>query len=231
VHLAYDLRLERLVALKLLAHEFKDCAELGERFHREAVMLASLESRYIVPVYDVDAGEQPYLVMKYVEGRTLSRELREHTRMDAVRAVHTVEEVLRGLLVMHSRRLLHRDLKPSNIMRQNDGQIVLLDLGVARDGRRQALTRPGMIVGTPAYMAPEQACEGGAVDERSDIYQVGWILAHLLCGSEGKPTEEDLRRIPAELAEVVRTATGELDQRYRSTQEMIEALKKTVRRN
>lgn len=231
VHLAYDTRLERLVALKQLSAHLASDADHVERFYREAIMLASIESPYVVPVYDVSIGAQPYLVMRHIEGRTLAQELSEHTRMNPVRAVHTVVEVLQGLLVLHERRMLHRDVKPSNVMRSRGGQIVLLDLGVARDLRRSALTRPGLIVGTEGYMSPEQASGGETVvDERSDIYQVGLLFAHLLTGSLDQPRPADLTTAPPVLTDIVHVATGKIEYRYRSVREMIAALQAGVRR-
>lgn len=231
VHLALDLLLERLVAVKIMDARFADDVEHVQRFHREAVILASLESRYVVPVYDiVTSGAAPFLVMRFVDGRTLYQELADHTRMDPHRAVHTVQEMLRGLMVLHERRLLHRDLKPSNVMRQPDGQIVLLDLGVARDLRRHMLTRPGTILGTPEYMSPEAKTGIEPVDERSDIYQAGLILGHLLVGTNEPSDARDLARCPPALAAVAARATGHIDRRYRSVREMIDALTDGVRR-
>jgi serine/threonine protein kinase len=221
VYLARDLRLERLVAVKVLTPGV--CEDHVVRFHREATLLAAIESPYVVPVYDLDATPQPYLVMRYIEGRTLAQEL--ETATSPLDPIATAIEMLRGLHVLHRRGVVHRDLKPSNVMRQPCGQIVLLDLGVARDQRTaNRLTQPGTILGTPAYMSPEQAAGESGVDTRSDIYQMGWLLAHLVIGSRHKPRLEDLAELPMPFREVVERALGARDTRYRDAEEMIEAL-------
>ena len=228
VWLARDLRLERLVAIKMLHRELATDPNHLERFRREALMLAMIDSPFVVPVYDVVmAPEQCYLVMRYVPGRTLGDEVDARHPFTSQRAATIVLQILEGVRALHLHRLVHRDLKLANVILADDGRPVLVDLGVAFDRRRRILTRPGFIAGTPAAMTPEQKC--GSVDERIDIFQAGIILSQLAT-SRLNVDDEALSRVPELLASVIRAATAPLDQRYRSASEMAAALGVVVRR-
>lgn len=228
VMLARDLRLERLVALKVLHRELLGDPEHVERFRREALMLAMIESPFVVPVYDVAIGrDEAYMVMRFVPGRSLADEVAGRAPITPRRAASIVLGVLDGVRELHVRRLVHRDLKLANVMLGDDGRPVLLDLGVALDRQRPGVTRPGFVAGTLEVMAPEQKA-GIEADERADVFAAGTILAQLATVRE-TVGDDDLARIPPMLASVIRAATAPLDQRYRSASEMAAALGSVVR--
>lgn len=229
VYLARDVRLERMVAVKLLRAELASDAEHVERFRREALMLAMLECAYVVPIYDVVLTEaRPFFVMRYVAGRTLDQELMTSGRMSPRRAASVLLRVLYGLRELHAHRIVHRDLKLSNVLLGDDSTIVLLDLGVALDRRRPMLTRPGFVAGTPESMAPEQAA-GDRVDERVDLYQAGVMLAQLITGLQD-PDLSTLSGIPLDLARVITAATAPVAERYLSANAMAIGLRAVARR-
>ncbi|MCA9604733.1 MAG: serine/threonine protein kinase, partial [Myxococcales bacterium] len=174
---ATHLALGTSVAIKTLRPEHADAEHLVKRFRREAQALTELSHPHIVAVTDLGvAGGVPYLVMEKVDGEPLSRIL-HHEVLAPARALALARQILRAVAHAHERGLVHRDLKPSNVMvRSVDGRdhATVLDFGLARytgeRGRQGTkLTRRGALIGTPAYMAPEQAA-GGQADERADVY-------------------------------------------------------------
>ncbi|MCB9596255.1 MAG: serine/threonine protein kinase [Sandaracinaceae bacterium] len=186
---ATHLALGTAVAVKVLRPELADTELLRKRFEREARALTELSHPHIVAVTDVGVSDgTPYLVMEKVEGRPLSSVLRAGP-LDPPRALELTRQILRAVGHAHERGLVHRDLKPGNILlREVDGRdhAVVLDFGLARytgeRGRQgTALTRRGSLIGTPAYMAPEQAA-GGQVDERADVYAIGLVAYEMLTG-------------------------------------------------
>jgi serine/threonine protein kinase len=192
VYRATHTKLNRPVAVKLLHETFGESQIQRGRFAREAKALAALQHPNIVAVLDYGVSEaQPYLVMELLEGETLSQRL--HGGPLAVEpALQTVQQLLEALSFMHRARLVHRDVKPSNVFlqRQRDGhdRVKVLDFGLAKFtaapmmvSSDPTLTRDGAILGTPAYMSPEQAT-GEIVDARSDVYAVGVILFRMLAG-------------------------------------------------
>ena len=187
VYRATDEKLRREVALKLLPPELVTDAETRKRFLREARTAASLTHPSIATIYEIgEDGEHVFIAMELVRGRTLRA-----ARPSSVTAVvAVVREVVRGVAKAHAAGVVHRDLKPDNVMVDEDGQVKILDFGIAKllapndepVGKGASLvTRDGAIVGTPAYMAPEQAL-GGAVDHRADLFALGVILYELLTG-------------------------------------------------
>ncbi len=183
VHLARDLTLDRLVAVKELPEEFASDPVLRERFLREVRMAASFSHPNIVPVYAVeDDGQSLAFVMGYVEGESLADRVRRSGPLSAREAVRLLLDVAYALAYAHGRGVVHRDIKPDNIMiERTTGRALLMDFGVARSisaapSAQAGMTRVGEVVGTPEYMSPEQAT-GEAIDGRSDLYSLG-LTAH-----------------------------------------------------
>ena len=177
---AWDPRLERTVAIKLLARDMPGEEGVRERFYQEARAASRLNHPNIATVYDIgESGGHPYLVMEYVDGLTLDRWRREgHPDAEARMAVAV--QIAAGLAAAHVGRVIHRDLKPENILVTGDGHVRITDFGLARvlDEGAARLTRPGDTMGTLAYMAPEQV-SGGATDVRTDIFSLGVLLYEL----------------------------------------------------
>ena len=182
VYRGYDPALQRTVAIKVLPQAFTFDRDFVQRFHREAVMAANLRHPNIVTIHDV--GEQDgihYIVMEYLEGVTLDVWLSQRGAMSPAQAEPIVAQIAAALDFAHSRGVIHRDIKPSNIMISPSGHVTIMDFGLVRAGEGSELTRTGMVVGTPEYMAPEQAL-GNAVDARSDIYSFGVVIYRMLSG-------------------------------------------------
>ncbi|MCK7526782.1 MAG: serine/threonine protein kinase [Ignavibacteriales bacterium] len=190
VYHGYDPRFEREVAVKVLPSELLHSdPQFKLRFEREAKIIAQLEHPSIVPAYDVgDEGGQPYFVMRYMNGGSLSERIKAKV-MSIEAAARILGQIAPGLDEAHSKGIVHRDLKPSNILFDAKGTPYISDFGIAKLSQAQASSVTGSaIIGTPAYMAPEQA-SGENVDGRSDIYAVGIILFEMLTGRQ--PYEAD----------------------------------------
>ena len=182
VYLARDTALERPVALKV-AREVHSSAEFSQRFRREAVAAASIDHPNLCPIYDVgEVDGVVYMAMRYIEGRPLSSLVADYCRRPPPEAARLVATMARAMAVVHQRGVVHRDLKPGNVMIPADGEPVIMDFGLAvRPTQDSRLTHSGAIVGTPAYMAPEQM-RGDAVGPAADIYSLGLVLYELLTG-------------------------------------------------
>ena len=178
-----DRVLARQVAVKVLNGGLADDPRFAERFSREAQHAAMLAHPRIAMVFDsgVDQGS-PYIVMELVSGRSLSTVLAEQPGMPVERAVGIAAAVCEALQVAHAAGLVHRDVKPGNIMITHDGGVKVVDFGIARAGSSgSGLTQAATVLGTAAYLSPEQAT-AGAVDARSDLYAVGCVLMEMLTG-------------------------------------------------
>ena len=200
---ARDRELRRAVAIKVLFPQMLRNVEVVARFQREARAAASLEHPNILRVYDVGGGlgtgDPPYLVMELIEGQSL-RQLGEARGPMLAEIVACIGACLaEALSVAHRAGIVHRDVKPANVMVANDGRVLLTDFGVARIDDDDALaTRTGAILGTPAFMAPEQAT-GATVDGRSDVYSLGACLYQLATGAT--PYSGSTARIVAQIAD------------------------------
>lgn len=183
VYLAYDSQLERHVALK--TPFLGDKPNIIARFYREARAAAQLRSPFICPIYDVgEIGDISYLSMAFIEGQSLERAKASGQMKDMRKVAEIVAKIARGLQKAHERGIIHRDLKPENIMLDADGEPIVMDFGVARrvDDSIQ-LTTPGRLIGTPAYMSPEQVeADPAKVGPGTDIYSLGVLLYVLLTG-------------------------------------------------
>jgi serine/threonine protein kinase len=196
VFLAYDPRLDRDVAIKVLKQR-DPTDRVMERFFREARAVARLDHPNIVAVYDAGFDEgRCWVAYQLVSGRALWW-YRDHHRMDAATAARTIRELADALDHAHCMGVVHRDIKPANVIIDDRGRPRLIDFGLARRSDVESdLTREGAVVGTPTYMSPEQALGfSRQVDERSDVYSVGVIFFELLCGR--RPGEERAPGSPA----------------------------------
>jgi serine/threonine protein kinase len=190
VYRAYDSRFEREVAVKVLPQELLHAdPQFRLRFEREAKIIAQLEHSAIVPVYDVgEADGQPYFVMRYMNGGSLAERIKAGV-FSIDEALQILGAIAPGLDEAHSKGIVHRDIKPSNILFDKRGNPYISDFGIAKLSQAQAGNVTGSaIIGTPAYMAPEQA-QGTEVDGRADIYALGIILFEMLTGKQ--PYEAD----------------------------------------
>jgi beta-lactam-binding protein with PASTA domain len=244
---AEDEVLGRRVALKLLGGRFTEDPEFRERFRREAQSAAGLTHPNIVGIFDRSEWDrQPYIAMELVDGRTLKELVTERGPLEPGIAVNLTEQVLRALGYAHRRGIVHRDVKPQNVIIDGEGQAKVADFGIARAGHSE-MTETGAIVGTVAYLSPEQA-QGQPVDRRSDLYSTGVVLYELLTGRapfEGEaPVSVALKHVserpvppgqlrpgipPALEAVVMRALEKDPARRFQSAEEFIAALENARR--
>ncbi|TVR33437.1 MAG: serine/threonine protein kinase [Spirochaetaceae bacterium] len=191
--------LDRFVIIKKLT--LRGDASIRERFRREARIMIDFKNDYIVDVYDhFREGSYYYIVLEYVDGVSLEQLLRRERYLPEEIALLIFRDCCRALLYAHSRGVVHRDIKPANILISNEGQVKLVDFGIAslHEEAESGLTREGMTLGTPSYMAPEQFHNTHSVDKRADVYSVGVMLYEMLTGKKpfpGNMTAESIRLI------------------------------------
>jgi serine/threonine-protein kinase len=234
VHRAIDHHLERDVAIKVLDDQQARSADPSgrDRFLREARSAARLQHPHLVTVYDAgeDAGEL-FLVMELVDGQSLAGIIGQRAPLPVDEAVSIAVQILDGLSAVHADGVIHRDIKPSNVLVDGGGRVLLTDFGIAKrlDDIEENLTSAGMVVGTPTYLAPEQAA-GERLGIATDVYLVGLVLDEMLTGSRPAGSALDPRRarrdVPAAVADaVVRATDPDPRRRFGSAQKMIAALR------
>ncbi|MGZ3405328.1 MAG: serine/threonine-protein kinase [Polyangia bacterium] len=188
VYEARHVRLGRHYAIKVMHQIFAADRDALARFRREAIAASTIQSPYVAQVFDVNATRdgQPYLVYELLEGEDLGALLEREGALSIARATHIARQVASGLAAAHAAGVVHRDLKPENVMltKGADGSesTKLLDFGIAKVQQEDKLTRTGALLGTPAYMAPEQARGGSSIDHRCDIYALGAMLYRAVTG-------------------------------------------------
>jgi serine/threonine-protein kinase len=238
VWLAEDQELGRKVAIKMLHDRYANDTQFVERFRREATHAAGLSHPNVVSIFDRgEAGGSYFIVMEYVEGRTLKELIVTRGPCPVPVAISYVRQVLAALRYAHRNGIVHRDIKPHNVLVDHEGRVKVADFGIARAGSSQ-MTEAGSIIGTAQYLSPEQA-RGAPVDESSDLYSTGILLFELLTGkvpftgetpveiamkhlSQVPPAPSSVRsEIPHDLDLVVlRALAKEPADRYRSAKEM-----------
>ena len=238
-----DRVLGRTVAIKVLDQKYRNDAKFVTRFRREAQSAAGINHPNVVSVFDTGSEDGVhYIVMEYVDGETLDDILTREKALPPHRAVAIAEPVARALDAAHRKGMVHRDVKPGNIMLDRSGTVKVVDFGIARAAADDTLTQTGVVLGTAAYLSPEQA-EGIAVDPRSDVYSLGCVLYEMLTGTkpftgdsavaiaykhvqeEATPPSQVNPEVPPELEAVVMTAMAkDPDSRFASGEAMREAL-------
>ncbi|HLI61198.1 MAG TPA: protein kinase [Solirubrobacteraceae bacterium] len=239
VHLAFDSRLERYVAVKLLAEHLADDPTFVSRFRREALAAARLVHPNIVQVFDFgfDAGShQQFIVMEHVAGHSCAELLRDRGHLGVQETVGIIIQACRGLDYAHRNGVVHRDVKPGNLLVSDQDVVKLADFGIARATDQSSITQVGSVLGTAAYLSPEQA-RGDEAGPRADIYSLGVVTYQLISGrlpyeasslselalkqqrESPVPLDELVPAVPRALAEAVQSALA-IDQRDRPEEAM-----------
>jgi tRNA A-37 threonylcarbamoyl transferase component Bud32 len=242
VYRGFDPSFDREVAIKVLPREMLHDPQFRSRFEREIKMVAALEHPSIVPVYDVgDEDGQPYFVMRYMTGGSLS-DLIEKGKIPLEDTAHIVGKIAQGLAYSHRKGIVHRDLKPDNILFDENGNPFISDFGIAKLTESSGGLTGSGVIGTPAYMSPEQA-QGSEIDGRSDVYGLGVIVYQMLSGQQPysadtpmgvvvkhitEPVPEIMKlipEIPDDMDAIIKTAMAkDKSKRYDTTIELAKAL-------
>jgi serine/threonine protein kinase len=254
VYLAQDVRLNRQVAIKILRSDLARDPSFVTRFNKEALSVAALNHPGIVSVYDSGkedspSGAMPYIVMEYVEGKTLRELVNKGERFALNRAVEITEGILIALQYSHKNGIIHRDIKPGNIMITDNGDVKVMDFGIARAlaDTGATMTSTWNIIGTAQYLSPEQAT-GTQADARSDLYSVGCLLYELLAGrppfTGDTPVAIAYQHVSAPLVSITEIQEGldpalnaffsialakDANERYQSANAMLKDLKKLIK--
>lgn len=243
----WDLRHNRLVAIKVLRQLDNATSDELARFRREARIVATLGCPQVVKVYDfLEERGCAYLVMEYVDGGTLKERIAEHGPLPPREALTLAADVCRALAYAHDRGFIHRDVKPQNVLLTNDGKVKLTDFGIVRVAEGESFTSSGMVLGTADYISPEQA-EGLKLTPATDIYSLGVVLFEMLTGAlpfdgttviavamahatKPAPSVRQLNpSVPPRVERLVRRALAKRpERRFRSAQEMELALRHAV---
>ena len=249
VYKAQDTKLERTVALKFLAAHALEDPEYKARFVREAKAAARLDHQNVCPVYEIDEVDgETFIAMAFLEGQTLKNKIAERPlKLDEV--LDVAVQTAQGLQVAHGKEIVHRDIKPANLMLTAEGQVKIMDFGLAQLAEQSRLTKTAMILGTPAYMSPEQA-RREPTDRRTDIWSLGVVIYEMVTGrlpfegeredavaysvvhQEPEPITALRVGVPVDLDRIVAKAMAkDRDERYQHVDEMIvdlRALRKQI---
>ena len=250
VYEGYDRSLERRVAIKTLTTEIVSDEDIRCRFEREARAAAKLQHPNIITIFELgnfDCSEMPYIVMEYLEGTDLSEIISWESSVPFASALGIASQLCHGLDFAHVHEVVHRDVKPSNVRYLDDGQVKIMDFGIARMAGVAQITQSDVVVGTPHYMSPERIL-GESIDGRSDIFSVGCILYEMLTGErpfqadsttgilykivhEPPPKILDLYPdLPDEVQEILsRALAGKPGERFRTAGEMAQELEALMR--
>jgi serine/threonine protein kinase/Flp pilus assembly protein TadD len=244
VYKAIDTQIDEKVGLKLLNPEVAADEKTRERFRNELRLTRQISHRHICRVYDFSEFEgQSYISMEYVSGEDLKSLIRRVGELTSGKAVFIARQICEGLAEAHRLGIIHRDLKPHNVMIDRDGNVRIMDFGIARTYRKEGMTDTGVIIGTPEYMSPEQV-EGRDLDQRSDIYSLGILLYEMLTGrvpfrgdtplsvAVKQKTERPLapRRINPQISEeidriILKCLEKDRSKRFQDAEELLEELK------
>ena len=241
---AFDEKLHRGVAIKVLSPEMAATSPARKRFLREARSSARIRHENVVSIYAVEDEPIPYLVMEYVPGETLQKRLDDHGPLDLADVLRLGKQIADALAAAHAQQLIHRDIKPGNILLDTsvDDRVKITDFGLARTADDANMTQSGMIAGTPMYMAPEQA-HGQKLDQRADLFSFGSVLYQMISGRPpfrapttvavlkrvAEDTPRPIQEIIAEVPDWMCQLIGHLhaknpDERYNSASEVSELL-------
>ena len=183
VYKGFDADLDRYVAIKTMSADAGGDETLRKRFEREAQSAARLAHPHIITVYDFGQEQDKlFMAMELLEGMDLKQAIIEHKLQTLDQKLDVMEQICEGLAFAHANEIIHRDLKPANIRLLADGQVKIMDFGLARQAGSD-MTRTGLVMGTPYYMSPEQM-RGEHVDARSDIFSLGCVFYELLTGTK-----------------------------------------------
>ncbi|QTD42369.1 Stk1 family PASTA domain-containing Ser/Thr kinase [Sporosarcina sp. Te-1] len=243
VYLAHDIILDRDVAIKVLDYDFANEEDLKRRFQREALSATSLTHPHIVNIFDVgEEDELHYLVMEYIDGRTLKKFIQSNGPLRPQQAVQIMKQLVSAIANAHHNGIIHRDIKPQNILMDQNGDVKITDFGIAMALNSTAHTKTNSVLGTVHYLSPEQA-RGGMATKKSDIYSLGIVFYELLTGElpfsaesavaialkhlqeETPSVRNRFPSIPQSVENVILKATAKDPlNRYRSADEMYEDL-------
>jgi len=243
VYRVFDRKLKEEVALKIIKPEIASNGDSIDRFSNELKFARKVAHRNVCKMYDLGEKEGThYITMEYVPGESLKSMIRMMGQLSAAQVVFIAKQVCEGLAEAHRLGVVHRDLKPSNIIVDREGNARILDFGIARSLKAKSITSPGVMIGTPAYMSPEQA-DAKQVDKRSDIYSLGIILYEMIAGRvpfEGDTalsialkhkTEKPLdpiefnAQMPVELSRVIlKCMEKDKEKRYQDAKELLSEL-------
>src|SRR6266404_2582248 len=239
VYKARDREVDRMVALKVIRPELANQPEILSRFKQELILSRQVTHKNVVRIFDLgEADNIKFITMEFVEGRDLRTLLRDSVPVSLDQKVKIMIPVCRALSAAHAEGVVHRDLKPQTIMVENTGRVVVMDFGIAHSMEQAGVTSTGAMVGTPAYVSPEQA-KGEKVDPRSDLYTLGIVFYEMLTGTapfesetvlglllkriqeRPVPPVERNKEIPQALSDIViKCMTVDKEERYQTAQEV-----------
>ena len=243
IYLGIHRALDRPVAIKIIHQELSKDEQLRRRFCQEAKLAASLDHPVIIDVYDFGSKDDfDYIIMPYVEGKTLQDRLKEAGKFGVHECLRLMIKLTDALCYAHKKNVVHRDIKPSNVMIDNHGHLVLTDFGISKDMGDLGLTVPGKVLGSPKYMSPEQI-RGEDVDGRSDLYSLGLVFYEMITGKhpfEGKDAtsiyyaqaheipprpEESVLEIPGQVGDIImKLLEKSPEQRYQDSGQLLRDL-------